>query len=81
MILIICEYPCGKRFQTVCTVVKSQQTRAVKTMQALLSFIMRLYAGLPGILTLKNNVGTQPLLLFRTWFSNLDTKQSIFVIP
>ena len=33
----------------------------VGTIQALLSFVVRLFTGLPGILTLKINVGTQPL--------------------
>ena len=54
-----------KRFQTMCTVVKShiQPMGAVKTVQALLSFVVRLSAGLPGICTLKTNVGTQKKVL------------------
>ena len=43
------------------TLLKSQiqPMGALKTMQALLSFVVRLQAGLPGILTLKDNNGTQ----------------------
>ena len=46
----------------MCTVVESQvqPMGAVQTMQALFLFIVRLYAGLLGILTMKNNVDTQP---------------------
>ena len=58
----------------MCTGVKSQiqPMGAVKTMQALLSFVVMLYAGLPGIITLKNNGGTQPLQLFQ------DGKNTLF---
>ena len=61
----------------MCTVVKShiQPMGAVKTIQALLSFVVRLYAGLSGIIFLKNNASTHPFALkasqhqiHHTWF-------------
>ena len=63
--LIVCDYPCGKGVFRQCVPgINShiQPFGAAKTIKkSLLSFIARLLAGLPGIITLKNSVSTQPV--------------------
>ena len=62
--LILCDYPPGKKFSDNVNSVKVPDSAnamgAVKTLQALLSSVVKLKADLPGFLTLKKNVGTQP---------------------
>ena len=60
MLLIGSDYPCEKKVSD--NVYKMSQILsmgAAKTLQALLSFIVSLKAGLSGILTLKNNTNNQ----------------------
>ena len=64
--LFVCDYPCGKGVFRQCVPgINShiQPFGAAKTIikKTLLSFIARLLAGLPGIITLKNSVSTQPV--------------------
>ena len=75
----LCDYPCWKEISDnvySCIVTDLAKMGAFKLMQALLSFAVRLYAGLPGNLAMKNNLGTKPFYKIMVNMSIVIDKKS-----